>query len=222
MNGFQVMPRLSAEEYELLEQDILANGVQVPIVVATDGRIIDGHHRDEIARKHDKHCPRTTASGSESELRSMAFRLNINRRHFTREQKRELIAESLKADPQLSDNEHKKRTGTSWATVHAVRSELEESSQIENFSERVDPRTGNASQPAERPRPVPPIPAPKAEAITAQFSAAVVELNKVLDRFHRIQSSPNFPANKSQVATLHGSDLARSVSELQNLADQLH
>lgn len=150
MSGFQVMPRLTAEEYDLLEQDILSNGVQVPIVVSQGGRIIDGHHRDEIARKHDRHCPRQTVDGTESELRNMAFRLNINRRHFTREQKRELIAESLKADPQLSDNEHKNRTGTSWATVNAVRSELEESSQIENFSERIDPRTGAASQPARR------------------------------------------------------------------------
>lgn len=246
MSGFQVMPRLTAEEYDLLEQDILSNGVQVPIVVSQGGRIIDGHHRDEIARKHDLHCPRQTVDGTESELRSMAFRLNINRRHFTREQKRELIAESLKADPQLSDNEHKNRTGTSWATVNAVRSELEESSQIENFSERIDPRTGAASQPARRtsyetvdtstgelnpeydgkeysrPEPKPEPPKPKADAITAQFSSAVIELNRVLDKFHRIQNNPNFPANKSQVATLHGNDLARSVSELQNLADQLH
>ena len=73
-----------------------------------------------------------------------------------------------------------------------------------------------------RPEPKPESAKPKAEPIITQFSTAVVELNKVLNKFHRIQGSDNFPANKNQVATLHGSDLARAISELQNLADQLH
>lgn len=176
MSGFQVIPRLSAEDYERLEQDIITNGVQVPIMVSRDGRIVDGHHRDEIARKHDKHCPRITVEGTESELRGMAFRHNINRRHFTREEKRALIAESLKVDPQLSDNEHKNRTGASWSTVNAVRTELEESSQIENFSERIDPRTGKASQPATRPD----TPRSKPVNMALNFEQALLGLNLTL------------------------------------------
>lgn len=71
-------------------------------------------------------------------------------------------------------------------------------------------------------RPEPSIPQkPKAEAITSQFSSAIADLNRVLDRLHRIQTHQNFTANKNQVATLHGNDLARAVSELQNLAGQL-
>ena len=83
-SGFQVMPRLSADEFADLEADIIAHGVQVPITVTEDGRIVDGHHRDEIARKHQLHCPRVTASGSEDELRGLAFSLNVNRRHLSR------------------------------------------------------------------------------------------------------------------------------------------
>lgn len=72
-------------------------------------------------------------------------------------------------------------------------------------------------------RPEPQVQAkPKAEAVTAQFTSAIAELNRVLDKFHRIQTSNNFHTNKNQVATLHGNDLARAISELQNLADQLH
>ena len=123
MAGFQVMPRLSADEFAALESDIVENGVRVPITVAEDGRIVDGHHRDEIARRHGLHCPRVTASGSEDELRGLAFSLNVNRRHLSREQKRALIAESLKADPILRDRDHARRCGASPTTVGRVRAE---------------------------------------------------------------------------------------------------
>jgi hypothetical protein len=65
-------------------------------------------------------------------------------------------------------------------------------------------------------------PKPKAEAITSQFSSAIVELNRILDKFHRISTNDNFNRNKSQIEALHGNDLARAISELQNLADQLN
>lgn len=63
---------------------------------------------------------------------------------------------------------------------------------------------------------------PRPEAITSQFTSAVVDLNRVLDKFHRIQDSGNFAANKNQVAALHGNDLDRAISELKNLAESLH
>ena len=50
MAGYQVMPRLSPERYAALEADIIANGVQDPIKVSEAGVIVDGYHRDEIAR----------------------------------------------------------------------------------------------------------------------------------------------------------------------------
>lgn len=152
MSGFQVMPPLTADERAELESSILENGVQVPILVAADGTIVDGHHRDEIARKHNLHCPRTISDKGEQELRGLAFSLNLHRRHLSREQKRQIVAESIKADPQLSDREHGRRTGVSKNTAAAVRDELTESGQIDHFAERIDPRTGNASQPATKPR----------------------------------------------------------------------
>lgn len=65
-------------------------------------------------------------------------------------------------------------------------------------------------------------PKPRAEAITSQFSSAIVDLNRVLDRFHRISTNENFQKNKSQIEALHGNDLARAISELQELANQLN
>ena len=63
---------------------------------------------------------------------------------------------------------------------------------------------------------------PRPEAITSQFTGVVTELNRVLDKFYRISENKNFPNNKNQIATLHGSDLARAISELQTLADALN
>ena len=47
----------------------------------------------------------------------------MNRRHLSREQKRELVAESLRADPILRDREHARRCGVNHETVGRVRAE---------------------------------------------------------------------------------------------------
>lgn len=81
--------------------------------------------------------------------------------------------------------------------------------------------TGMDGKQYSRPQPQEPH-KPKAEAITSQFSSAIVDLNRLLDRFHRISTNENFQKNKSQIEALHGNDLARAISELQNLANQLN
>lgn len=150
MAGFQVMPPLTSEERAELEESIKLNGVQVPILVAADGTIVDGHHRDEIARKHNLHCPRTVSDKSESELRGLAFSLNLHRRHLTREQRRQIVAESIKADPQMSDREHGRRAGVSKNTAAAVREELEAGGQVDHLDYRENPQ--GRPQPATKPR----------------------------------------------------------------------
>ena len=47
----------------------------------------------------------------------------MNRRHLSREQKRALVAESLRADPILRDRDHARRCGASHVTVGRVRAE---------------------------------------------------------------------------------------------------
>jgi hypothetical protein len=74
----------------------------------------------------------------------------LDRRHLNREQKRALVAEAVQADPQLTDREHARRTGVSHVMVGKIRDELVESGQVDHFSERLDPRTGKASQPASK------------------------------------------------------------------------
>ena len=154
---YQVMPPLSADEYQDLYEDIKENGVLVPILVDENEVIIDGHHRSKIAAELGIPCPEEIITGkSEAEKRGMAFGLNLKRRHLTREQRRALIAESLKADPQLSNREHERRTGGSRNLVGRVREELVESGQLSHCDTSIggDGKTYPASQPV-RPEPEP-------------------------------------------------------------------
>lgn len=246
---YQVMPPLSSEEYQELHDDIKINGVLEPVHVDEEGVVIDGHHRSKIANELGIPCPVIAHDDlDDAGKRSLAFTLNLKRRHLNREQRRALIAESLKSDPQLSNREHERRTGTHKNTVASVRDELESTGQIAQSDERVsgDGRVRPASQPKREPQPDPapgitseeadelnqlpteqptmeqPEDKPRAEPITNRFTSAIVDLNRVMAKFDRIANDPNFPRNKEKVAALHRHDLTRSISELQALADQLN
>ena len=91
-------------------------------------------------------------------------------RHLSREQKRALIAESLRADPELSNREHARRTGAHKNTVQAIREELESNGQIAHYApgDRVEASgraaRGAAQQPPRpEPEPEPEPPAPSWE-----------------------------------------------------------
>lgn len=156
---FQNMPPLSPEEYAELEASIKEHGIQVPILIDEDGVVIDGHHRQKIAQELGIRCPkRQVIDKTESEKRTLALSLNVHRRHLTREQKRALIAESIKADPQLPDLQHAHRTGASPHTVKSVRTDLESDLQIANDIPRVNARG------QERPASYDRAPEPKSDA----------------------------------------------------------
>ena len=155
---YQVMPPLSSEEYQELHDDIKVNGVLEPIHVDEEGVVIDGHHRSKIANELGIVCPVITHDDlDDTGKRSLAFTLNLKRRHLSREQRRVLIAESLKSDPQLSNREHARRTGASDNTVGSVRRGLESTAQIAQSDKRLgaDGRERPASRPAPKPEPAP-------------------------------------------------------------------
>jgi ParB-like chromosome segregation protein Spo0J len=186
---FQALPPLSHEEYRDLEQDILANGILVPIIVDENGVVIDGHHRQKIAKHHNLPCPREIKAGfTDTEKRGMALSLNVNRRHLTREQRRALVTESIKADPQLSDREHGRRTGVSDKTAGAVRDELEAGAEIPHHDSRVG--GDGVEQPARKPRRKP---------ITDQALRAGWELRKAVERIDRVIGDDRFERNKEEI-----------------------
>ncbi|MGH3319488.1 MAG: ParB N-terminal domain-containing protein [Streptosporangiaceae bacterium] len=122
MSSYQVMPDLTAEEYEALKADIAEHGVRVPVDVDEDGVILDGHHRKAIAAELGIDCPTRVVAGlTEEEKRHHALAVNIARRQLTREQRRELIAAEIDRDPSQSDRAIARACGCSPSTVGAVR-----------------------------------------------------------------------------------------------------
>jgi phage N-6-adenine-methyltransferase len=91
---YQIMPPLSTEEYEALKADIALRGVQVPVEYDEDGNILDGYHRVQVCKELGiKDWPRVVRSGLDEEGKiEHALSLNANRRHLTREQRRDVVA----------------------------------------------------------------------------------------------------------------------------------
>ena len=119
---YQVMPPLSSEEYQELHDDIKVNGVLEPIHVDEEGVVIDGHHRSKIANELGIPCPVITHDDlDDAGKRSLAFTLNLKRRHLSREQRQALTVESLRLDPMASNSTHAQRTGMSDKTVKKIR-----------------------------------------------------------------------------------------------------
>lgn len=246
---YQLMPPLSPEEYSELTDDIRANGIQVPVIVDEDGVAIDGHHRQRIAEQLGIDCPTVVKAGlTDAEKRTMALNLNLHRRHLNREQKRQIVEASLKADPQLSDREHARRTGVSPSTAGAVRAELEESVQIGHFSERLDPRTGNASQPATKLRPASPAspdptpepaviidratgevthgPAPQSRPrrtpLPEQFRDAIYDMSRKTERVSKLLDDDRFPQNTATIADHNRAFLRQTRDDLARILNALN
>jgi ParB-like chromosome segregation protein Spo0J len=130
---YQVMPSLSSEEYEALKAAIAENGVEVPVVIDTDGNIVDGHHRvrayEELLAEGNAvpMYPTSTRSDltTDAEKRELAWRLNMQRRHLDQAQKRDAIAAKRKESPEWADNRIAHLLGVDSKTVRSVRTSLE-------------------------------------------------------------------------------------------------
>jgi hypothetical protein len=136
---YQLLPVLGFDEYQALRADIEAHGVRVPVDVDEDGNILDGHHRSLIAADLGVDCPRRVIAGlSEAEKVAHALAVNVHRRTLTREQKRALLAASIKAEPEASDREHARRVGAHNETAAAVRARLIDSGDVTDSVTRTD------------------------------------------------------------------------------------
>ena len=141
MSNYQVMPKLTAEEYAELKADIEQRGVMVPIEFDEAGNVLDGYHRLQICEELGiKDYPKVIRAGmTEAEKLTHARKLNIARRHLTQEQKRGLIREQLKETPEKSDRQIAKDLGVHQSTVGTQRKILEKSGQVS----KLDTSTGS-------------------------------------------------------------------------------
>ena len=140
MSVYQVMPDLTGEEYEELKEDIAQRGVMVPIEYDEHGNVLDGHHRlKACAELGIADFPRVIRAGmSEQEKRTHARKLNMARRHLTREQKRGMIWEQLTETLEKSDRQIASGLGVSDKTVGSQRRELEGRAEIPHVDKTVD------------------------------------------------------------------------------------
>lgn len=94
---YQLLPDLTPEEYEALKASIAVHGILVPIEVDEQGHVLDGHHRLKAAKElglPDEAIPRVVRKGlSDEEKVEHVLRLNLLRRHLTREQKQALAVQ---------------------------------------------------------------------------------------------------------------------------------
>jgi hypothetical protein len=132
------LPPLTEEEDKWLREDIRSRGVLVAVVIDEEGNVLDGHNRVRTAWELElKSIPVDIRRGlTWKQKEELADDLNLHRRHLSREQKQQLIARKLKANPQKSNRQIAGEVGADDKTVGAVRSKLEERSEIPNVEKR--------------------------------------------------------------------------------------
>ena len=128
-----VLP-LSPEEFRKLRDSIRDFGVQTPLLVTDDYLIIDGHERWRAIREIGltRFPLRIVGNLAESARVELAIRLNIERRHLTVAQRRELAARLLKEEPWQSDRKVASSARCDHKTVGRVRLGLVSGGEIPN------------------------------------------------------------------------------------------
>lgn len=129
---YQVMPDMSATQFEALKADIQERGILTPIDVDENGHILDGHHRYRACIELGiKDFPTIVRPGlSEADKRLFARKTNMMRRHLNRKQIRELIAKQLIETPDWANNRIGLELGVDKNTVKSVRVALEATCEI--------------------------------------------------------------------------------------------
>jgi ParB-like chromosome segregation protein Spo0J len=124
---FQVTPPLSEDELAALRASIESRGVVVPVVVDQHGRVLEGHHRKDIADDLEIDYPTVVRHvDNNEEAMDIAIELNAARRHLTQSQMRGLIYDEIeRKQRQESNRALGERLGVSHPTVGLVRRAME-------------------------------------------------------------------------------------------------
>jgi hypothetical protein len=134
-----LFPLISDEELADLTADIKANGMNEPITIY-EGQILDGRNRYLAAKLasvvlKNWQCRPFVRGDAEA----FVISANIRRRHLTTEQKRDLLAKQIKANPAASGRKIARIAGVDNKTVEAVRDDLEGREEIPQRKKRKRP-----------------------------------------------------------------------------------
>jgi hypothetical protein len=154
----ELFPRMSPEELKALGEDIKKNGLHVPVALWRADpnaplQLLDGISRldamEMVGIPFDQMKGFHTMK-PETDPYAFAISMNIERRHLTTEQKRDLIAKLIKAAPEKSDRQIAETVKADHKTVGSVRTEMEGRGEIPHVSTRTD--TKGREQPASKTR----------------------------------------------------------------------
>src|SRR5262249_16985222 len=134
-----IFPLMEGEAFDALVADIKANGLVEPIVILDD-MILDGRNRYRACLAAGVEPRTVNGDGWIDDPAAYVITANIHRRHLTADQKRDLIAKLIKAQPKKSNNAISKQAKVDDKTVAKVRREMEGRSEIPNVAVRTDTR----------------------------------------------------------------------------------
>ena len=141
----ELFPLMEADDLQKLADDIKVNGQQEPITLF-EGKVLDGRNRYKACELLRIKPNFTDYTGKDP--RAFVVTMNIRRRHLSAEQKRDLIAKLLKADPAKSDRQIAEVAKADHKTVSAVRADVEQRGEIPHVETRTD--SAGRSQPAKK------------------------------------------------------------------------
>jgi hypothetical protein len=220
---------MSPEELRALADDIKKTGQRQPVAIIERTRrrpdgtfhvkdpplqeVLDGISRldamdaagiDVIGKDGELagHIARTVFDADEVDPVAYVISANIHRRHLSAEQKRELIAKLLKAQPDKSNNAIAKQVKADDKTVATVRREMERRSEIPNVSTRTDSK--GRKQPSSKTRK--PEPKPKRD----HFDAVDWGLSEVKPRADK-------PKPRDDIAPASTGEIVRKDAEIEEL-----
>jgi hypothetical protein len=169
----ELFPRMSPDELRALGEDIVKTGLKSPIVLwrrdsKSQPSLLDGISRLDaieiatgspvtvgapsiMAGEHFLACDTVIVLDKSVDPYGYVISVNLHRRHLTAEQKRELIAQLLKATPEKSDRQIAETVKASPTTVGTVRAEMS-TIQIGQLPKRVGKDGKARKQPMNKPR----------------------------------------------------------------------
>ena len=151
----ELFPPIPDEDLFELGENIKQNGLQQPIVLWTPQKrsepqakakyLIDGRNRVvgmeavgmKIIGENGEWLVATTVLYGETDPFEYVVSANLHRRHLTHGEKRELIQQLLKANPNRSDRETAKLAKVSDKTVGAVRHKMEATADIPQLGKTI-------------------------------------------------------------------------------------
>lgn len=153
-----LFPMMSEAELRELGEDIKKHGLASRIVLwspacgSKEVSLIDGRNRLDAMELVGLDTANVIlpkeAGATHADPYAYVIAANIQRRHLTTEQKRDLIAKVLKAKPEASNLQIAKQVKADDKTVAKVRRDMEARSEIPNVESRTD--TKGRQQPTKR------------------------------------------------------------------------